>query len=268
MRKYGVMQGRLLPKFKEQYQAHPISKWEKEFDLAENLNLDSIEFIFDYHLYSYNPLIQNINYLKDFVDKKKVKVKSICADFFMQAPIHLANKEELNIYGNILENLINNLNYLGGNTIVIPFVDNSSIKTEDHKELIIKFLNEFSRVCTENKIKLAIESDLEPIKLIKFIDLFNNENITINYDAGNSASLGYELEREMNLYKGRISNIHIKDRAFRGGPVLLGDGNADLKSLKRYIEDSNYSGLIIFQAYRDKEGIEIFKKQFDYYLNL
>lgn len=268
MSKYGVMQGRLLPKFKEQYQAHPILKWENEFDLAENLNLDSIEFIFDYHLYSYNPLIQNINYLKDFVDQKKVKVKSICADFFMQAPIHLATKEELNIYGHILENLIKNLSYLGGNTIVIPFVDNSSIKTGDHKEVIIKFLNEFNSICSENKITLAIESDLEPIQLIKFIDLFNNENITINYDSGNSASLGYELTEEMNLYNGRISNIHIKDRTLGGGPVLLGDGNANLKRLKRYIEDSKYSGLIIFQAYRDDQGIEIFKKQFDYYLNL
>ena len=102
----------------------------------------------------------------------------------------------------------------------------------------------------------------------KFIDLFNNENITINYDSGNSAALGYELDEEMNLYKGRISDIHIKDRYFKGGPVLLGKGNAQLKRLKDFIEDSKYSGLIIFQAYRDDEGIQIFKKQFDYYLNL
>ena len=47
--KYGIMQGRLLPKYKGRYQAFPINTWEKEFKLASMLNLSSIEFILDYH---------------------------------------------------------------------------------------------------------------------------------------------------------------------------------------------------------------------------
>lgn len=268
MKKYGIMQGRLLPKFKNKYQAHPIGKWEDEFDLAEKLNLNYIEFIFDYELYSYNPLLKNLSYLKDFISKKKVKIKSICADFFMEAPIQNADNEELKIYGDLIEKLINNLNFLGGETIVIPFVDNSSINSEIQKKKIVKFLNEFSSLCKEKKITLAIESDLEPLQLINFIDLFKNDNIKINYDSGNSASLGYKFDEEMYLYKGRISNIHIKDRIFNGGPVILGNGDANLRKLKSFIEESNYKDLIIFQAYRDQEGIEIFKKQFNYFLSL
>ena len=45
--KIGCMQGRLLPKYRNRFQAFPLNNWEKEFKLASNLNLDFIEFIFD-----------------------------------------------------------------------------------------------------------------------------------------------------------------------------------------------------------------------------
>ena len=46
-KKFGIMQGRLLPKYEGRYQAHPIGIWESEFPVASKLGLDSIEFIFD-----------------------------------------------------------------------------------------------------------------------------------------------------------------------------------------------------------------------------
>ena len=43
------MQGRLLPKYKGRYQAHPFGYWQDEFPIASELGLDCIEFIFDYY---------------------------------------------------------------------------------------------------------------------------------------------------------------------------------------------------------------------------
>ena len=43
MNPIGVMQGRLLPKYKGRYQAHPVNTWHKEFEIAEKLNMDPIE---------------------------------------------------------------------------------------------------------------------------------------------------------------------------------------------------------------------------------
>ncbi len=51
------MQGRLLPKYKDRFQAHPFGYWEKEFNISSSLKLDLIEFIFDYDKYQMNPLI-------------------------------------------------------------------------------------------------------------------------------------------------------------------------------------------------------------------
>ena len=50
-RKIGIMQGRLLPKYLNRYQAHPVKYWKDEFPIAFQLGLDSIEFILDYNNY-------------------------------------------------------------------------------------------------------------------------------------------------------------------------------------------------------------------------
>ena len=51
----GVMQGRLLPKFQNRFQAFPNS-WVREFQIARSIGLKNIEFIFDYDCYKQNPL--------------------------------------------------------------------------------------------------------------------------------------------------------------------------------------------------------------------
>ena len=48
------MQGRLLPKYKRRYQAFPKNSWKDEFKIAKQLELDLIEFIFDFEDYTQN----------------------------------------------------------------------------------------------------------------------------------------------------------------------------------------------------------------------
>ena len=50
----------------------------------------------------------------------------------------------------------------------------------------------------------------------------------MNYDIGNSASLGYIPAEELSAYGERISDVHVKDRAFGGGSVILGKGSANI----------------------------------------
>ena len=54
---FGVIQGRLLPKYNGRYQAHPKGYWLDEFEIAKSLELDCIEFILDYNDANQNPLL-------------------------------------------------------------------------------------------------------------------------------------------------------------------------------------------------------------------
>jgi sugar phosphate isomerase/epimerase len=116
-----------------------------------------------------------------------------------------------------------------------------------------------------------LETDLPPKSFIQLLDRLNSKNITVNYDIGNSAALGFDSDEELEVYGDRITDIHIKDRVSGGGPVTLGEGNADFTKFFNKLKEFNYQGPFIMQAYRDDEGVEIFKKQLDWikkYLNV
>jgi len=147
--------------------------------------------------------------------------------------------------------------------IVIPCVDQSSLKT---KEAVDRFVKQVAKVIPrieKQNINLSLETDLAPKPFVKLLDRLNSKNITVNYDIGNSAALGFDSDEELNAYGDRITDIHIKDRVLGGGPVVLGDGNADFENFFNKLKEFNYQGPFIMQAYRDDDGIEIFKKQLD-----
>ena len=85
---------------------------------------------------------------------------------------------------------------------------------------------------------------------MRFISKFPKSNFGINYDLGNSASLGYNVVDELKLYKGRVYNVHLKDRILNGGNVRFGRGNADFKNFFSNIKKINYKGNFIFQSSR------------------
>ncbi len=267
---YGIMQGRLLPCFKSNYQSHPVGLWNQEFELAYENNLKYIEFIVDAYLYHFNPILnrEGLNEIKKIIELNSVEVKSICADIFMQWPLKNMQKQEINKYGWILENLVSNLSELGGSDIVLPFVDSSSLKNKNEMDFVASFLNDFEQICLRKNINLSLETDLKPETFHKFLSNIKNSKVRVNYDSGNSASLGYKFDEEVKLYGDKISNIHIKDRKFNMGPILLGEGDAELKKVKEFINREEYNGLVVFQAFRDNDPIKTFQKQYKYFMSL
>jgi hexulose-6-phosphate isomerase len=79
----------------------------------------------------------------------------------------------------------------------------------------------------------------------------------VNYDSGNSASLGYEVTRELAAYGTRIGSVHIKDRIHGGGTVPLGTGDADLPALFSGLAGLRYEGDYVLQVARGSDGNEV-----------
>ncbi len=262
----GVMQGRLLPKYKDKYQAHPFGYWQDEFYIAKDLGLDCIEFILDYENAELNPLIkkEGINEIIKVVDQSGITVKSICADYFMEAPLHSKDNKVSYSSQKVLNELLNNVSELGVENVVIPCVDKSSLSSEIDIKKFIEYLYPSVKIAENYNINLSLETDLNPKSFLKLIQSFNSDKVTVNYDIGNSAYLGYDLVEELNHYGKHITDIHIKDRILGGGSVELGEGDADFEKFFMKLKEFNYKGPFILQAYRDDEGVEIFKKQLDW----
>jgi hexulose-6-phosphate isomerase len=79
----------------------------------------------------------------------------------------------------------------------------------------------------------------------------------VNYDSGNSASLGYSPANEFAAYGDRIGSVHIKDRVLNGGTVPLGTGNTDFAALFSCLEKIEYRGDFTLQVARGTPGDEV-----------
>jgi L-ribulose-5-phosphate 3-epimerase len=267
----GVMQGRLLPKYKGRYQAHPVGYWEKEFSIASDLKLEAIEFIFDYNDFNYNPLYSKmgINKIIDQINKSGVAVKSVCADYLMEAPLHSENQNIVTSSQNVIMNLLKNLALLEIKDFVIPCVDQSTLSgNQDKFDRFIKNINPIIEIATKYEINLCLETDLSPELFSQFLNFLPYKYITVNYDTGNSASLGYDPIEEFKYYGNRISDIHIKDRKLNSGSVILGTGDVNFIRFFEALNTITYNSPFIMQVYRDDEGIEIFKKQLNFFRQL
>lgn len=262
----GVMQGRLLPKYKGCYQAHPVGYWQREFHLAAGLGLDLIEFILDYNDIDRNPLMSEsgVDEILNHAEKTGVAVKSVCADYFMQAPFHSSSDLIIEQNQKVLKNLILNGEKLGITDIVIPCVDQSTFRNNKDIKMFIKNVSPAIELAEKLCVNLALETDLAPEPFTELLKSFDSSRITVNYDTGNSASLGYDPEEEIAAYGNRISEIHIKDRLKGGGSVVLGTGAVDFERFFSVLTRTDYPGPFIMQAYRDDEGAKIFKKQMDW----
>ena len=119
-------------------------------------------------------------------------------------------------------------------------------------------------IAEKHEINLSLETDLAPQLFIELLERFNSNRVTVNYDIGNSAALGYDLFEELESYGKRITDIHIKDRVLDGGPVELGQGDADFYAFFNKLKEFDYQGPFIMQAYRDDEGVAVFTQQLEW----
>lgn len=266
MVKLGVMQGRLLPKLNGRYQAHPTGYWQDEFNLASNFGLDVIEFIVDLDDIENNPLmtVEGLNAVNAESDRTNVGVESVCADFLMDAPLHSVDSDISKIAKSYLKRLIDSASRIGVTNIVVPCVDHSALRSSKDIKCLCDALDQMRLLLKAKNISLALETDLNPKSFKQLLQDIDNDQITVNYDIGNSAALGFNPIEEFTSYGDRINNVHIKDRTTNGGSVLLGSGNANFPVVFAELAAMEYSGLLIMQAYRDDEGVRLFSQQLDW----
>ncbi len=254
----GIMQGRLvLPKGRG-IQFFPFEEWQDEFKAASKIQIDEIDFIFDLDRYQENPLWseEGLAKIQEAMKESGVRVRHICADFFMRRPFFRVTEQERQDNIEILKRLIAVAQEIGAENIEIPLVDNSSVKTEEEKDLLVKSVFECLPEAQVRGITISFEADLPPKELLELVQRFNHPSLKITYDSGNSSSLGYDAYEEISTYGQYLSNVHIKDRVLHGTTVPLGTGNADFDKLFRGLKEAGYKGSFTFQSARQEEGKE------------
>ncbi len=255
----GIMQGRLLPPIAERIQCFPRGRWQEEFSLAAQIKLDAIEWIYDAYGADDNPLGTDagISFMMALSQQHQIQVKSLCADWFMDFPLVRATAEQTRERTRQLSWLLGQCQKAGIRRVVLPFVDYSKITDEQDTQTVLAVLHSILPVAENLAIEIHLETSLPPASFADLLAHIPHPLIKVNYDSGNSAALGYDMQEEFVAYGKRIGSVHLKDRRLHGGTVPLGTGNADFTALFECLNAFQYVGDFILQVARGTAGDEM-----------
>lgn len=259
MMSIGIMQGRLLPPIGDHFQCFPREQWADEVFLAKEAGLSGIEWIYDLYGADVNPLATDagIEKMKLLSARHGVAIHSVCADYFMDRPFLRASRAELAERVTVLRWLLQRCQLLAIDRIVLPFVDSAKINTPEDIEQVIALLNSVLETAAAMNIELHLETSLPPNEFAAMLARISHPLVKVNFDSGNSAALGYDLQEEFLAYGERIGSVHVKDRLRDGGTVPLGTGDAKLDLLFDALEEIGYNRNLILQVARDISGEEV-----------
>ncbi len=260
---FGIMQGRLSPPEDGRFQSFPRNSWRQELFRAREVGLSYIEWIYDDYGASVNPIASKegraeLNALKQ---ETKVQTPAVCGDWLMDHPVIRCSLEERIQRERVLHDLLRWGREIGASRLVLPFVDASSIHTEEEKGIVLEVLERALPISEEAGVEMHLEADFGPAEFASFLASIPHRSVKVNYDTGNSSGIGYIASEEFAAYGNRIGSIHIKDRLrLPDGEVAtkpLGEGSADFDDVFRSIRTIEYTGGFTLQVARGSDGDEV-----------
>jgi hexulose-6-phosphate isomerase len=257
------MQGRLSPPEDGRFQSFPRDSWRQEFSRARNAGISYIEWIYDDYSSSINP-ITTAEGRKEIVALKAkydVQTPAVCGDWLMDFPLIRCSEPERAQRVRVLHDMLRWAGAIGASRLVLPFVDASSIRTEEEADLVIGALDQSLPISDETGVEMHLEADFDPQRFASFLARVPHPAIKVNYDTGNSSGLNYLAREEFAAYGERIGSIHIKDRLRNpDGSVTtqpLGHGSANFNEVFACIRQIKYSGTFTLQVARGESGDEV-----------
>lgn len=263
----GFMQGRLSEVVDGKIQAFPWRFWQEEFRRAREIKIALMEWTLDHDDLYKNPFMtaEGQKAIIRLCQENELKIPSLTGDCFMQAPFWKTASDNRKGLIDDFNAVVCACGSLNVQILVVPLVDNGALTLEREESYLIDVLADHETMLVEKGVKIAFESDFSPVALERFIGKMNPNIFGINYDIGNSASLGFNVNEEFTSYGDRILNVHIKDRPLGGTTVPLGEGNADFDTVFANLSECGYKGNYILQTARDasSQHVEVIKQYLD-----
>ena len=257
------MQGRLSPPEDGRFQSFPRHGWRDEFPRARVAGFSYIEWIHDHYDQGANPIFteEGRDELATLKEQHGIATPALCGDWFMDFPLIRCTPDERRHREQHLHDLIPIAARIGALRIILPFVDNASMKTEEEETIVLDILKHALAVAEEHAVELHLEADFGPADFARFLARIPDPMLKVNWDSGNSSGLGYVASEEFAAYGDRLGSVHIKDRYRKpeGGIETrsLGQGSADFDDVFAALHRLNYPGGLTLQVARGTPDDEV-----------
>lgn len=245
----GLIQGRLTPSNGRgiQFFPHGPGEWEKEFELASAAGISCIEWVCE---------PDNLLFEKEGQEKVRAVMERTGITVRNMDLHELLTKTDITAHPDeLFENICSGLVAINGGTVELPLVEASSLLDSYAYALRIEALKRFVAIAKKHGVSAAVETDLGPAALAALVE--EVPYISVVYDVGNSAGMGYHMEEELTAYGSCISNVHIKDKPVGGTTVPLGTGSVDFAKLFKRLRRMSYTGAVTLQSARGEDCREV-----------
>jgi L-ribulose-5-phosphate 3-epimerase len=246
----GIIQGRLSPRPANRLQAFPFDSWEQEFWLARDLKLNGIEWIFEANRAAHNPLrsAQGRAQIRKVIEQSGVPVLSVCGDYFM---VHrLSEPGELGIAASrTLSELIAQSSAIGARRILLPWLEEAALDTEEKRSIAISNLTRALPAATRHSVMLGLEMEISGQEYRALIEQIAHPLVKAYYDTGNSTAAGFDVAQDITELKAHLGALHIKDRKTGGGSQYLGQGDTNFRGLFEQLSVWDFRGDLVLQHY-------------------
>jgi hypothetical protein len=240
--KIGVLQGRLSEPVNGMIQEFPEKTWEDEFKISEEIGLYGIEWLITKNNFRNNPIFTHA------IESKNIL--SVCVDNMVNKNFYKKSFLEKNLLP-ILD-IMTEKNIL---KLVFPLLEESSIDDKKIRDIFIENIS----IISEKYKSIFFCFEFETNKELVMDVVSKRENFFITYDTGNFTSHykdSVDHSELINYFGGKIKNVHIKDRTYKGVTKKYGDGDTDFNLIFKTLKDINYDGCFILQLCRDIIGEE------------
>lgn len=245
----GTMQGRLTPSLGRGIQFFPGNdgEWEKEFSIASEIGIAHIEWVWDT---PQNPLMDAgfRAKVRASISETGIPVKGVDLQF-------LTKTDFAEISDEMLRTICEAIADINGAAIEPPLLEGSTLLDPKTHSARVARLARFCELAKEYALSIDLETDLPPAEYKELLS--HIPELSVVYDSGNSANMGYDVNEEWNSYASRIKNLQIKDRPLGGSTVPLGKGATDFRTLFKKVKKTGYTGLVTLQSARGEDGREV-----------
>ena len=234
-----ILQGRLSMPILG-YQETP-EDWQREFNLIGDLGINHIEWVVTNKQYFNNPIFSD--------DLSGYPISIVCADNAVDERIF-----EKGYFFDTIFPLCEMCQENGLTTVGIPLLEKSSVNSKNKKDSIIQNLIDCCDAFPSMTVNLEAELDADTL-----LDIVNShENLKITYDTGNITSMNFDHKLYIEKVFDKITNVHLKDRCFDGGPSMhFGKGDTNFELIFEVLSNLGYDKIFTLQMRRGEAGNEV-----------
>ncbi len=250
-----ILQGRLSPDIDKRYQFFPKEKWQDEFVLAHQLGFDGIEWLIDPKEWEHNPIFHSVfDKAEKLSQSAQLPITSVCADWFMEVCIWEGDPDE---HRKNIRALFPRIKKTVNKVLLVPLLETHNIFEEHVQDSVVSVLSPLIPELELAGISIAFETELSAEALVSFLSKFESDAFGVYYDIGNCTSYGFNCPEDIRFLGKRIKGIHIKDRKIgTTTPLRLGEGDADFAGVIRELQEINWEGTLVMQAWRGEQYVD------------